>query len=220
MKGIVLINKPQGLTSHDVVQRVRRQFNMRRVGHAGTLDPLATGLLVLLLGETTKCFNDFVNMGKAYKATFLLGVTTNSADIQGEVTQRRPYDHITRKQVEEVLSRFQGEIEQIPPMVSALKVKGKKLYTLARQGLTVERSPRKIHIRCFQLQEFNPPEVKFYVECSKGTYVRQLADDIGEILGCGACVTQIERTQIGAFTLQEAVRLEDLNESHIRHWEG
>ncbi|HLD70233.1 MAG TPA: tRNA pseudouridine(55) synthase TruB [Candidatus Omnitrophota bacterium] len=220
IEGIVVVNKPPGITSHDVVSFVRRKFKMRRVGHAGTLDPMATGVLVVLLGKSTKLFDRFVAFDKAYRATLTLGMTTTTADIQGEVTGRLPYDQVSSDQVKEVFKRFVGQIQQIPPMVSAVKQNGERLYKLARRGLNIERTPRNIRIDSLQLVDFLTPEVKFYVECSKGTYVRQLAQDVGEVLGCGACISQIERTKVGPFVLPEAVTLEELNESHIRRWSG
>ena len=219
-QGIVLVNKPNGITSHDVVQHVRRKFNFRRVGHAGTLDPLATGVLVILLGESTKLFRNFVGLDKAYRATLILGTTTNSADIEGEVIKKLPYEHVTSEQIENVFSRFVGEISQVPPMFSAVKMKGKKLYQLARKGIQVEREPRQVRVDCLKVEDICFPEVKFYLECSKGTYVRQLAEDIGRDLGCRACISQIERVKVGTFDIKDTVKLEDLNESHIRHWEG
>jgi len=219
-EGIIIVDKPDGMTSHDVVACVRKKFKMRRVGHAGTLDPLATGVLVLLLGKATKLFTKFVDFDKAYRATLILGVKTTSADTQGEIINRAPYDHITLQQVEEVFKKFDGDIEQIPPMVSAVKVKGRKLYQLARKGIEIERKARPIRIDCLKIEEFSPPKIRFYLECSKGTYVRQLADDVGTLLGCGACVSQIQRTKVGAYLIEDAVNLEDLNESHIRNWEG
>lgn len=219
-EGIIIVDKPDGMTSHDVVACVRKKFNMRRVGHAGTLDPLATGVLVLLLGKATKLFNKFVAFDKAYRATMILGTETTSADTQGEVIRNSPYQHITRQQVEETFKGFNGDIKQVPPMVSAVKIKGRKLYQLARKGITVERQARQIRIDCLRVEQFNPPEVLFYLECSKGTYVRQLAEDVGKILGCGACISQIRRTKVGEFHIEDAVNLEDLNESHIRNWEG
>jgi len=220
MEGIVVVNKPDGMTSHDVVARVRKKFKMRRVGHAGTLDPLATGVLVVLLGKATKLFSKFVAFDKAYRATLILGTATTSADIEGDIIAKKPYGHIARKQVEDVLQNFIGDIEQIPPMVSAVKMAGRKLYQLARKGIEVERKPRQIRIDCLEIEAFDPPEVKFYLECSKGTYVRQLAEDAGKALGCGACISQIQRTKVGTFSIEDAVCIEDLNESHIRNWEG
>ena len=217
-EGIVIINKPNGITSHDVVQKVRHKFKMRQVGHAGTLDPLATGVLIMLLGKSTKLFNKFVGFDKAYRATLVLGTSTTTADIQGDVVKKLPFDHITQTRLEEVFEKFSGETAQVPPMVSAIKIKGQKLYELARKGIQVERQARPIKIHRLQLIEFNPPFVKFYLECSKGTYVRQLAEDVGALLGCGACICQIERTKVGSFSIEEAVKIEDLNESHIRGW--
>lgn len=220
IEGILVVNKPMGLTSHDVVQNVRRKFRMQQVGHAGTLDPLATGVLVVLLGKSTKLFNQFVDMDKAYRATLILGTATDSADIQGKVLARSPYGHITRAEMEEVFKRSAGETEQVPPMVSAVKVQGKKLYQLARKGIVIERQARPIKIHSLELEEFAPPQVRFYLECSKGTYVRQLAEDVGKKLGCGACITQIERTKVGPFRIEEAVNLEEIDERHIRNWKG
>lgn len=220
MEGIMIVNKPNGMTSHDVVACVRRKFKIRRVGHAGTLDPLATGVLVILVGKATKLFNKFVSFDKAYRATLILGTATTSADIEGKITQRHPFDHIAQQQIEDIFQNFIGDIEQIPPMVSAVKRAGRKLYQLARKGIEVERKPRQIRINRLEIEGFNPPEVQFYLECSKGTYVRQLAEDVGKALGCGACISQIQRTKVGTFSIEEAVDIEDINESHIRNWEG
>lgn len=220
MEGIIIVNKPDGMTSHDVVVKVRRKFHMRRVGHAGTLDPLATGVLVILLGRATKLFNRFVAFDKTYRATLVLGTATTSADIQGEVIRQLPYGHVTRAQVEAAFKKFVGNIEQVPPMVSAVKMKGRRLYQLAREGIEVARRPRPIRVDCLRLEAFNPPEVEFYLKCSKGTYVRQLAEDIGNFLGCGACISRIQRTGVGMFHIEDAVNIEDLDEHHIRHWEG
>jgi tRNA pseudouridine55 synthase len=220
MEGIAIINKPAGITSHDVVSRVRRIFNMRRVGHAGTLDPLATGVLVILLGKSTKLFDKFVAFDKAYAATLRLGTQTTSADITGTVIEQKPFEDITIDQIAETFQQFVGEGEQFPPMVSAVKFKGERLYKLARKGVTVERTARRIRIDALKLVEFRLPEVKFYLECSKGTYVRTLAEDVGQRLGCGACITQIERTKVGPFVIDDAVKLEDLNEGHVRNWRG
>jgi len=220
MEGIIIVNKSGGMTSHDVVAKVRKRFKMRRVGHAGTLDPLATGVLVLLLGKATKLFEKFVSFDKAYRATLILGTSTTSADTEGEIIQQLPYQDITREQVEDAFKEFTGDIEQVPPMVSAVKVGGRKLYQLARKGIEIERKPRQIRIDSLEIKSFQPPEVKFSLECSKGTYVRQIAEDVGKYLGCGACISQIQRTKVGQFNISEAVNIEDLNESHIRDWKG
>jgi len=220
MEGIMIVNKPMGMTSHDVVARVRKKFGIKRVGHAGTLDPLATGVLVILLGKATRLFEKFVGMDKAYRATLILGTATNSADIEGKIIEQRSFDHITEEDVAVVFKKFRGAIDQVPPMVSAVKIKGKKLYELARAGIEVERKPRAVTIYRLELQSFKKPEVSFVLECSKGTYVRQLAEDVGKALGCGACITQIERTKVGPFAIEESISLDAINESHIRHWKN
>lgn len=217
-EGIVVINKPAGITSHDVVARVRRCFNMRQVGHAGTLDPLATGVLIILLGKSTKLFDKFVAFDKAYRATLKLGLKTTSADIMGETLEEKSAEGISSAQVQEVFKRFVGDIEQLPPMVSAVKHKGERLYKIAWEGKQVERTPRKVRINELKLLSFDWPHVEFFMDCSKGTYVRQLAEDVGDVLGCGACISQIERTRVGHFDIKDAVNLEDLNEGHIRSW--
>ena len=183
LEGIVVVNKPAGMTSHDVVLRVRRKFKFRRVGHAGTLDPLATGVLIILLGKATKLFGRFEPFDKAYRATLLLGTKTSTADIQGEVLATAPYTQVTREKVEDVLKNFVGDIDQTPPMVSAIKIKGQRLYELARKGIEIQRPARKIHIAKLELVDFASPYVKIYLECSKGTYVRKIAEDVGEQLG-------------------------------------
>lgn len=218
LNGIVVLNKPSGMTSHDVVNRVRRKFRMRRVGHAGTLDPLATGVLIILLGKSTRLFQEFQGYDKAYRATFKLGVKTHTADIEGKILQELPYAHISQEQIVSAMQRFVGEIEQFPPMVSAVKVGGERLYKLARQGIEVERAPRKIVIQSLKLLKHEDNLVEFYVECSKGTYIRQLAEDVGQVLGCGACITQIERTKVGPFMIEDAVRCDELTEAHVRAW--
>jgi tRNA pseudouridine55 synthase len=218
MEGIIVVDKPCGFTSHDVVAVVRRKLKVRRVGHAGTLDPLATGVLVILVGRATRLFEKFVVFDKAYQATLRLGTKTHTADIQGEVISEKPYAGVTRQAVEEAFGRFTGSIEQTPPMVSALKYRGERLYKLARKGIRIDRAARKIRIDVLKILDFTLPHVQFYLECSKGTYVRQVADDVGEALGCGACITEIRRTKVGPFVLDGSVKLEDLNENHLRDW--
>ncbi len=220
MEGVIVVNKPPGITSHDVVGFIRRKFKMRRVGHAGTLDPLATGVLVMLLGKSTKLFDRFVAFDKSYRATLRLGTKTSTADIMGHVIEEKPFSGITRSRVEEVFRGFVGDIEQKPPMVSAVKHQGQRLYKIAREGKSVERAVRKVRVDEVRLLSFALPEVEFFMACSKGTYVRQLAEDVGEVLGCGACISQIERTRVGPFDIKDAVKLEDLHESHVRSWPG
>jgi len=218
-QGIVLVNKPAGITSHDVVAYVRRTFKMRRVGHAGTLDPMATGVLVVLVGNATKLSDKFVAFDKTYRATLRLGLKTTTADIMGKTLIERPYTGIDEEAVRKVFVQFTGEIEQKPPMVSAVKYKGERLYKIARQGIEVERIARKVRIDELRILESRLPDVEFLMSCSKGTYVRQLAEDVGEVLGCGACISQIERTRVGPFEIKDAVTLENLNEGHILKWQ-
>ncbi len=213
-----MADKPQGLTSHDCVKIIRKRFGIKKVGHAGTLDPLATGILILLLGRATRLFADFSGFDKEYEATLTLGLATDTGDIQGSVIQSLPYEHIKEEDVLQGLSKFQGAIEQIPPMVSALKYQGKRLYELARRGITVPRSSRKIFIRSLLLIRFAPPEIDFKVQCSKGTYVRKLGEDIGQLLGSVGCISKIRRIASGPFRINEAVKLADINESHLRNW--
>ena len=217
-QGIILVNKPAGITSHDVVGFVRRTFKMRRVGHAGTLDPMATGVLVILLGTSTKLFDKFVAFDKTYRATLRLGLKTTTADIMGQTISERPYEGIDEAAVAKVFTQFTGDIEQKPPMVSAVKHQGERLYKIARQGIEVERTARKIRIDELKILSCRLPDIEFLMSCSKGTYVRQLAEDVGEVLGCGACISQIERTKVGPFDIKDAVTLENLNESHILSW--
>jgi len=211
----MVVNKPTGMTSHDVVAFIRRKLKMKRVGHAGTLDPMATGVLVVLLGKSTKLFDKFVAFDKTYRATLRLGLKTSTADIMGQVLLERPYDGIDEPGIKDVFGRFTGDLEQMPPMVSAVKHKGERLYKIARQGIEVERVARKVRIDELRILKCQLPDVEFLMSCSKGTYVRQLAEDVGEVLGCGACISQIERTKVGPFEIKDAVTLEDLNESHI-----
>ncbi len=217
-QGIVLVNKPAGITSHDVVGFVRRTFKMRQVGHAGTLDPMATGVLVVLVGKATKLSDKFVAFDKTYRATLRLGLKTTTADIMGKTLQERPYEGIDEEAVRKVFVQFTGDIEQKPPMVSAVKYKGERLYKIARQGIEVERTARKVRIDELRILKCRMPDVEFLMSCSKGTYVRQLAEDVGEVLGCGACISQIERTKVGPFDIADAVTMENLNEGHILSW--
>ncbi len=218
MDGILVVDKPEGLTSHDCVKKIRYKFSVKKVGHAGTLDPLATGILILLVGKAVRLFPAFSGFDKEYEATLTLGITTDTADIQGKIIKSLPYEHISKEQLLVIFKKFQGAIEQVPPMVSALKYHGKKLYQLARLGIVVPRSARKIFIHSLILTRYNLPEVDFLVKCSKGTYVRKLGEDIGDALGCGGCISRIRRINLGPFKINEAVRLEEINESHLRQW--
>ncbi len=210
LDGLLLVDKPLGLTSHDVVARVRRTFRLPKVGHGGTLDPNATGLLVLLLGKGTSLSEQVMGSDKRYSGEMLLGTTTDSQDITGEVVATMPPDLVTRAAVEARMAALLGDSYQTPPMVSAIKKDGVPLYKLARKGKSVERKPRLIHIYSFRLLEFNLPVAAFDVKCGKGTYVRTLCHDIGQELGCGACLQTLRRTASGNLTLDEALPLDEI----------
>lgn len=220
MNGIIVIDKPPGVTSFEVVKKVRSRFKIKKVGHCGTLDPLATGLLIILLGKDTKLFSKFSTFDKVYDATLELGLATTTGDCQGDVSQRCSVDGISIAEIEKVFGNFVGEIYQVPPMFSALKYRGKKLYELARLGIEVPRKKRPVKIFNLKINNFHLPYVDFCVHCSKGTYIRTLAQDIGEQLGCGACITKIRRTLLGPFDIKEAITLDKLNEDHIRDWQS
>ncbi|MDP7039354.1 MAG: tRNA pseudouridine(55) synthase TruB [Myxococcota bacterium] len=209
MDGIVVIDKPTGLSSHDIVQKTRRVTKQRRVGHAGTLDPLATGVLPLLLGKATKISRYLTGQDKSYDAELCFGITTDTLDSDGRVVEHKDVD-FSPDQLEEVLDTFRGHIEQIPPMYSAKKIAGKKLYKLARKGKIVEREAKKIHIYSLELLDFNAPKCRLRVKCSSGTYIRTLADDIGRAIGCGAHLTALRRLEVGSFSLSQALTLEDM----------
>jgi len=217
-EGLLVIDKPAGMTSHDVVDVVRRRFKMKRVGHSGTLDPVATGVLVVLLGKATKLFAQFVNFDKSYDATLRLGVVTDTGDVEGRVIRERDAGGVLPEEVRRVFATFLGQRQQVPPMVSAIKHKGQRLYELARRGIQIERSARPIKIYELSITRLALPEVDFTVRCSKGTYVRRLGEEIGEALGVGGYISRIRRTALGPFQIKDAVALDAINESHIRHW--
>ena len=214
--GILLIDKPQGLTSHDVVDAVRRRFGIRRVGHSGTLDPLATGLLIILVDKATSQFNRFTNFDKEYAATLTMGTATDSGDSQGKVIASAGYDGLTQDKALAALKSLEGKIEQIPPMVSAVKHKGKPLYKLARKGVTVERKKRPIDIYSLELLRFSLPEIEFRVKCSKGAYIRSLGEEIARRLGSCGHISQIRRVSIGSYSVNQARTLDAFNENDIR----
>jgi tRNA pseudouridine55 synthase len=209
VNGFLVIDKPSGITSHDVVDRARRILGIRKIGHLGTLDPIGVGVLVLAIGKATKAVRYFVEDDKEYTTTVRLGTITDTQDLDGTVLERREVS-VTREQFDAALERFKGEIQQIPPMVSAKKVGGKRLYKLHRQGIEVEREPKAVTIYAIDLREFAPPEVTFHVQCSKGTYIRTLCADIGEVLGCGGAMSWLRRTKSGFFTIESAVTLDEL----------
>jgi tRNA pseudouridine55 synthase len=207
---ILVIDKPRGLTSHDVVARVRRITRVQKVGHAGTLDPAATGVLVVLVGKATRLAQFFVDLEKRYRGRVVLGVTTDTQDSEGKVESTGDVSGVTRPQIEEAFAAFEGRTEQIPPMVSALKRDGTPLYVLARRGEVVERAPRPITITDLKILSVEMPEVEFEMTCSRGTYVRTVAADIGERLGCGAHLGQLARTAVGPFDVDDATSLDEL----------
>ena len=210
-EGILLIDKPSGITSHDVVDRVRRTLHMKRIGHAGTLDPMATGLVIILVGKATKASQYLMGMDKTYEGTILLGKSTNTHDAEGVVTQERPVPPLTEEDVVKLLKSFEGDQYQTPPMFSAKKKEGVPLYKLARKGKEVEREARLIHIASFEVDEWRAPDqIDFTISCTKGTYVRTLANDIGEKLGCGAHLTALNRTDVEKFRIEDAVTLDEL----------
>jgi tRNA pseudouridine55 synthase len=208
--GILNIHKPIGMTSHDVVNIVRRITQERRVGHAGTLDPMASGVLVVCLGKATRLSEYLADGAKSYLATLHFGVITSTWDAEGEVTEQHDISALSLEVIAQVLMGFLGEILQVPPMYSAIKRDGRPLYRLARQGITVEREARNVAIHALRVVSWQPPELVLQVECSKGTYVRSLAYDIGQAVGVGAHLANLSRVAVGHFRLEEAVTLEAL----------
>ena len=208
--GILLVDKPTEWTSHDVVAKIRNHFKFSKVGHGGTLDPLATGLLVLLIGKGTKLSDRIMGGDKIYEGTIHLGVVTHSQDRDGEVLEEKDASHITREEVEAAIGNYLGDIEQIPPMVSAIKKDGVALYKLARQGKEIERKPRKIHIFSFEITGFHSPFVDFRVKSTKGTYVRTLAHDLGNDLGVGASLHALRRIASGLLEVGNAYTMEEI----------
>ncbi len=212
MNGIVIVDKPQEWTSQDVTARLRRVFNTRRIGHGGTLDPMATGVLPVFVGRGTRGVEFFEHAEKTYETVLRLGLTTDTEDVWGETQEERPVE-FTGEKLEEVLESFRGEILQVPPMYSALKVNGQKLCDLARKGKEVERQPRPITIHELTLLETGENTLRLRVRCSKGTYIRTLCKDIGEALGCGGCMQELRRVSAGEYTIAEAVPLQVLLET-------
>ncbi len=205
----LLIDKPSQWTSFKVVQTIRKAINVKRVGHTGTLDPMATGLLIILTGKMTKEMKNFEGLDKTYTGTILLGKTSPSMDTETEMIDRELNPNLTNAILSETRDTFLGDIEQVPPMYSALKVKGKKLYELARKGKEVKRDARAIHIDKFELTEINLPEIRFEIKCSKGTYIRVIANDFGEKLGSGAVLSNLKRTAIGKYSIREALKVDE-----------
>lgn len=213
MHGVLVVDKPKGITSFDVVREVRRALGVKKVGHTGTLDPMATGVLPVCIGDGTKVAQFITEATKAYDATVKLGATTDTLDAEGKTLETRPVPHLTRELLEAALERFRGPIQQVPPMYSAIKVGGKRLYELARAGEEVERQPRAVTVFELVLRDFSADEVKLSVRCSKGFFVRTLAADLGEALGCGAHLCALRRTQSGPFVLAQAIPLSEVTKT-------
>lgn len=209
-EGVLLVDKPVGHTSHDVVARLRGKLHLKRIGHAGTLDPLATGLLVILVGKATRISQYLTSVEKEYTGTIELGKVTNTQDAEGEMLETRPVPELSEQQIRQTLQGFLGDQYQMPPMFSAVKIDGVPLYKRARAGEEVEREPRFIRIMRFDLLRWESPEIDFLVNCTKGTYVRTLAHDVGQRLGCGAHLKRLRRTASGDLRVEQALPLEQL----------
>ena len=209
---VLLINKPFQWTSFDVVQKLRSILRIRKIGHAGTLDPLATGLLIICTGKFTKRINEYMAQEKEYTGTFTLGATTPTYDLESEPENFKPFDYITEEEIIATTSKFTGEIQQVPPAHSAIKVGGKRMYELARQGKEVKLEPRKVTIKEFEIIKIELPIITFRVVCTTGTYIRSLAYDFGEALGCGAYLSSLCRTRIGEYSTDDAMSIESFEE--------
>jgi len=210
MNGVLLVDKPSGMTSHDVVNRIRKAAGLRKVGHTGTLDPAATGLLLICLGAATRLSEYLTGMDKEYMGTLKLGLTTDSYDSDGTILEESDVPELSEKELSGLLAPYTGTIEQIPPMVSAVKVGGKRLYTLARKGEVVERPTREVTVSRFEILEWDSPLATFVVQCTTGTYVRSLCHDIGQDIGCGAILASLRRTVVGSHHVDDAIPLDDL----------
>lgn len=208
--GVLLVDKAEGMTSHDVVALVRRRLQIKKVGHCGTLDPIATGLLLLTLGRGTKIQDLLMSEDKEYAGTLTLGAVTDTQDRAGKITEERPVPPLDEAMVRAAFDKFRGDFYQMPPMVSAIKQGGVPLYKLAREGKVVEREPRLVHVYNYAIQRIEPPEIDFSVNCSKGFYVRTYAHDIGEALGCGAHLKNLRRTRSGRFPVDGAITVDEL----------
>lgn len=218
MNGILLINKPILWTSHDVVDFVRRRVGQKRVGHAGTLDPMASGLLVLLLGEATRRSAEFSGLDKDYRGSMRLGVETDTWDLEGRIQAEKCPELVGRKEIEKIFSELEGVQSITPPCYSALRKEGKRFYELARQGVMVAPAAREITVSTFRLEDFVTPEAYFFLSCSKGTYVRSLCQSVGEKAGCGAVLSSLVRTRIGPWRLSEAMNVSIFEKGAAEDW--
>ena len=220
MDGVLIIDKPKGITSHDVVDFIRKKFEIKKAGHAGTLDPSATGILVVLLGKSTKESIIFTNHDKEYLATMVFGAITDTYDADGKVIFKEDNFDVELEEFRKVLNKFIGEIEQTPPMVSAVKYKGRKLYEFARKGIDIPRKPRKVCIKNIEIIKFDGTSATIKVCCSKGTYVRSLCKDIGDVLGCGAYLSALRRIRSGNFNEGDAYHLDKIKKSSKEQLQG
>ena len=221
LEGILLVDKPSGITSHDIVDRLRRKLKMKRIGHAGTLDPLATGLMIMLIGKATKVSQLLISLDKAYEGTFELGVETDSQDSEGQVVEQKkiPQD-LSEDMIRNEMNQFLGDQYQTPPMFSAKKIDGVPLYKMARKGKTVEREPRVIRINELSLKKWSSPQGEFYMDCSKGTYVRTVFHDLGQNLGCGGHLTSLRRTKINNFSIEGVNTLDEIEKMGTREFQS
>ena len=210
LEGVLLVDKPGDHTSHDVVARLRRKLNMKRIGHAGTLDPMATGLMILLIGKATKISQYLISLDKAYEGRIELGKVTDSQDADGEMLETRPVPPLTEAELRAAMAGFLGDQYQMPPMYSAIKIDGVPLYKNARKGVEIEREPRFIRVMTFELTRFDLPRFDFKLRCTKGTYVRTIAHDLGQKLGCGAHLAALRRTQTDKFDISGALTLDQI----------
>ena len=219
MDGILLLDKPKGWTSHDAVDFLRRRLGQKKIGHAGTLDPMATGLLVMLVGSATKLSDRLMGFDKEYRGSIRLGTVTDTWDLEGRVLSQGPAATVGRHAVEEAVKGMRGSLKITPPAFSALKKEGKKYYELARQGVMLTPPGREVMISDFRVEDFVPPEVHVVVGCSKGTYVRSLAHQLGQSLGCGACLSSLRRTRIGHFSLDDALNAKEVEKMSLNEIE-
>lgn len=217
MDGILNINKPTGMSSFDVVRKIKTVAKTKKVGHTGTLDPEASGVLPICIGRATKLVDYIMNDYKIYKVELKLGITTDTYDREGKIIKTSEVN-LLDEEVKKVIKSFLGEIDQIPPMYSALKVNGERLYSLARQGIEIERKPRRINIYDIEILNIDIPNINFLVKCSKGTYIRSLCYDIGEKLKCGGTMWNLQRVQTGSFNISNSIELEDLNNDNIHNY--
>ncbi len=209
---VILIDKPAGWSSFKVIRKIRQAVGVKKVGHAGTLDPAATGLLIVATGKKTKSISEFQALEKTYTGTITLGKTSPSMDNETEITSEKSFAHISEEMIYKVRDEFVGSIKQIPPMYSAIKYKGKSLYHLARKGKEIEREPREIVIYGFKILNINLPDINFEITCSKGTYIRVIANDFGDKLGCGGLLSSLRRTKIGNYSVDDAFTVEKFTE--------